>query len=135
MADYFAVARSNYFKVKDLRAFTSEAADYGINVSLSTKRGEEGLVMIHPDNDGGWPSFLLDPETGDEYELDVAEWVGSHLESGHVAILQEVGFEKLRYVSGFGVAINSHGQKVVHHLDDIINQARALGEFITEPSH
>ena len=138
MATYMAVARSNYFTVKDLPAFVGEATRYGLCVKHPTSDDQQhqGLVMIHPE-DGGWPGFIWDEEDadGNPLDFDAAAWVATHLIEGSVAVLQEVGFEKLRYLVGYAVAVNSAGETRRVSLDDLGEQAQELGRQVTEVSY
>lgn len=138
MATYMAVARSNYFTVKDLPAFVQEATRYGLCVKHPTSDAQQhrGLVMIHP-KDGGWPDVLWDEEDddGNPLDFDAAAWVATHLVEGSVAVLQEVGFEKLRYLVGYAVAVNSAGETRSVSLEDLDEQAAALGEHVTEAAY
>lgn len=134
MADYIANARSNYFQVKDPEVFRADAARVGLEV----RNGDsEGAVMVTPDldavGDGAWPFETYDEETGDPEEFDLPQWLAGHLVDGQVAILQEVGSEKLRYLSGVSVAVNSKGETRVVTLSDIWEQAQELGENVTKP--
>lgn len=140
MANYFAVARSNYFQVKDLAAFRDEAQLYNLTVrdATSPRPQTQGLVMIHPDQDGdsgGWPGFVWDDDLEEEVEFDLHGWVAGHLVEGQVAVLEEVGFEKLRYLVGVAVAVNGKGEIRSVQLGDIAEQARELGEFVTDTSY
>lgn len=137
MATYFAAARSNYFKVKDPAAFRAEADLYGLTVrdALQPSQKAQGLVMVQPDGDEGWPSSVWDDELGDAVEVDVTALLARHLVEGQVAVLEEVGFEKLRYLCGFAVAVNSRGETRTVHLGDIREQAAALGEHVTDTAY
>lgn len=140
MANYFAVARSNYFQVKDLGTFRDEAQLYNLTVRDATnpRPQTQGLVMIHPDQDGdsgGWPGFVWDDDLEEEVEFDLHGWVAGHLVEGQVAVLEEVGFEKLRYLVGVAVAVNGKGEIRSVQLGDIAEQARELGEFVTDTSY
>lgn len=140
MANYTAVARSNYFQVKDLAAFREEAKLYNLTVrdAIDPQRKANGFVMIHPDQDGdcgGWPGFLWDDDLEEEVEFDLHSWVAGHLMKGQVAVLEEVGFEKLRYLVGVAVAVNSQGETRAVQLGDILEQARQLGESVTDTSY
>lgn len=140
MANYTAVARSNYFQVKDLAAFREEARLYNLTVrdAIDPQRKANGFVMIHPAQDGGcggWPGFLWDDDLEEEVEFDLHSWVAGHLVKGQVAVLEEVGFEKLRYLVGVAVAVNSQGETRAVQLGDILEQARQLGESVTDTSY
>lgn len=140
MANYTAVARSNYFQVKDLAAFREEARLYNLTVrdAPDPQRKSHGFVMIHPDQDGdcgGWPGFVWDDDLEEEVDFDLHGWVAGHLMKGQVAVLEEVGFEKLRYLVGVAVAVNSQGETRAVQLGDILEQARQLGESVTDTSY
>ena len=121
MANYTASARSNYFRVKDEDAFQREMD--GVP-NIKCHRDKDGRFMIHETMGEGWPGFRYDEETDEEVEIDVAEIVYPHLADGEVAILMESGHEKLRYVTGYAVAINQRGERRSLNLSDIYEQAR-----------
>lgn len=136
MVNYYANARSNYFRVKDLTAFTREADRLGLEILSGDGNGR---VMVTPRladfDDGAWPSVVWDEDTGEAENFDIAQWVAGHLEDGEVAIFQEVGAEELRYLTGYSIAVNSKGEKRVVALSDIWEQAKELGEHATPVLH
>src|SRR5699024_9208236 len=81
MVNYYANARSNYFRVKDLTAFTREADRLGLEILSGDGNG---LVMVTPRladfDDGAWPSEVWDEDTGEAENFDIAQWVSGHLE-------------------------------------------------------
>lgn len=147
MADYYAHCRSNYFLVKDQAAF-----DAWIDLfdgALEAWRDDDGANAISSAFDGGWPSVrhpmpphhvsqpLQDPTddvsvTCQWEDCDIVEELATHLAPGHVAVLQEVGYEKLRYLIGHAVAVNAAGDVEVIGLDDIYERAKRLGPHITQ---
>ncbi len=137
MANYYATARSNYFAVKDETAFREWAARLGLHILEPTHRDKvaDGIPRygITPgDGDGsGWPTMRYNEETDDYDDTDVSEQLSAHLANDEVAILMEVGNEKLRYVSGSAVAVNNQGKSVFHNLGTIYQKARRLGKNIT----
>lgn len=140
MANYFAAARSNYFQVKDLPTFRDEAQLYNLDVEDASdpRQKREGLVMIHPNEgcgDTGWPSFVWDDDLEEDVDFDLYGWLAGHLTEGQVAVLEEVGFEKLRYLVGVAVAVNSEGEIRSVQLGDIRQQAWELGEQLTDVSY
>jgi molybdopterin biosynthesis enzyme len=60
---------------------------------------------------------------------------GKHLHDEDVAVLMEAGAEKLRYVSGWAVAVNSKGDLVEIGLSDIYEKAKHLGKNITQATY
>lgn len=140
MANYTAIARSNYFQVKNRTAFEEEAQLYNLTVRecVDPQQRAKGLVMIHPDQEGdcgGWPGFIWDDDLEEDVEFDLHGWLAGHLSEGQVAVLEEVGFEKLRYLVGVAVAVNSKGETRVVQLGDIYEQARQLGDSVTDTSY
>ena len=120
MANWYGSARSNHFKVKDTGAFLQWAERRRLGV-FKTERGSD-ILAIHPDDStdsGGWPSY--DPDTDNEFDL-VSE-LSEHLAPGQVAILLEVGAEKLRYLTGQAIAVNPKGRVVGISLGDIYRKA------------
>ena len=46
---------------------------------------------------------------------------------GEVAILQEVGAEKLRYLVGYAVAVNHRGETLAVSIDEVYGRVRNAG--------
>lgn len=116
MANYIGSARTNYFKVKDETAFRAWAAKYGLEVIEHKK-----LFGVLPgDSEDG--TFSLFDDEKDDY-LDICDEIALHLADGSIAVVMESGHEKLRYICGWAVAINSKGKRVQVGLNDIYGKA------------
>lgn len=139
MANYNAVARTNYFQVKDLAAFRQALAPFALEIVAKGHEGEPQageLVAVLSNDEGGWPSSYYDEEMDDYLDVDLPIVIAEHLADGEVAIGVEVGFEKLRYLVGFAWAINSKGETRQVDLNDaIVEQAKQLGENVTMASY
>jgi hypothetical protein len=141
MANYYGVARTNYFAVKSAEDFTAEMANYPVEVITSVNVAGETLYGLMDTNSdgGGWEwSYVaeMEDEDGEPYETDLEiDWVevfARHLEDGWVAILMETGAEKYRYLSGYALAVNSKGESREINLSrDIDKLANELGENVT----
>ena len=119
MANYEGVARSNYFQVLDVNAFRTWAKDLELEVIENTDEpGAVGLIS-HTD-DGTWPACNL--ETMED--IDFGRLLAQHLAPGQIAILMEIGHERMCYLGGYAVAINSEGRQVSISLYDIYKLAR-----------
>lgn len=121
MANWYGTARSNYFRVKDVSQFLiwADARD------LDTFQNKEGRYAIAARDGEGWPSSYVDT-AGDydvEVEFDPPTELFAHLADGEVAVLMEVGNEKLRYLTGYAVAVNHKGDIVSVRLDEIYKKA------------
>ena len=125
MADWWGHSRSNYFQVKDREQF--QAWIDGVD-ELEILAEENGRVAIYGDFYGGWPITSDDDGT----EFDLALELSAHLADGEIAVLMEGGAEKLRYITGVAIAVNSKGEQVVLSLADIY--ARAEVAFGRRPS-
>lgn len=148
MANYIATCRTNYFNVKDLDALVSEFKDHGITLSTwETARGEDDLILApggpqQPEGSvalfsyGGWASMDEeavamrlglddDEEVASKYE-DIFQLVAAHLVDDSVAVFMEVGSEKMRYLFGQSVAINSKGEMRTLNIEDILDSAKEL---------
>lgn len=131
MANYTAVTRSNYFKVKDEQAFLEWVESVP---DLGHWKNNEGLHAIRSDTDG-WPSFqYIEDEEGYEVELDLelAPELSKHLAEGEVAVLLEAGYEKLRYITGHAVAVAWDGRIEYIDLNQIYDRAKEV--FGVEPT-
>jgi hypothetical protein len=142
MANYYATARSNYFAVKDENAFREWAAALRLTVLEPTHRDKVadgirrfGIAPGNGDDSGGWPTSLYREETDECEEIDVSEQLFVHLADEEVAILMEVGNEKLRYLCGSAVAVNNQGKTVRLDLASIYRKALKLGPNITRAEY
>jgi hypothetical protein len=138
MANYCGTARSNYFRVKDEEAFKAWVKVSGVSL-LDENADAEGRFGITPaelSDSGCWPTSRYDEETADNIEVDVLDELAEHLADGEVAILMEVGSEKLRYVGGTAQAINNNkGEYEFIDLYQIYKLAADLGPNITEAEY
>ena len=117
MANYYATARSNYFRVKDSIAFERWVNSID-GLGIFTKQGDGCTLYAIYDNGGdacGWPSYNFEDDT----EIDLTAELAAHLVDGEVAVLIEVGAEKLRYLVGHAVAVRSDGEVICLNLYSI----------------
>lgn len=122
MANYYASCRTNYFNVKDVAKFKEEMAAFPVSV-----HEKNGLVtVLGEDADGGgWPCSVWDEEAQDFVECDFEGVIAEHLTDDSIAVIIEVGAEKLRYLVGWATAINSNGETETISLHDIYAEAEA----------
>lgn len=134
MANYYATTRSNYFRVKDAKAFEDWCNE--LNLEFWTHKPEadaETFYAISADTGdcGGWPTSRLvaredDPDVDDDEEVDVAAELADYLHPSDAAVLMEIGNEKLRYLAGFAQAVHPDGRIVTISLAEIIDKAREV---------
>ena len=150
MANYYGNGRSNYFKVKDMAAFLEwlDTRAPGMEVAsrhMVDKKRERELLAEDPTQeicllaeteDGDYPSWIYNEEDGDDEEVDFIGELSKHLleETGNVFIWQHVGNEKLRYVSGYAIAITHDGKTFQVSIRDIYDKVCEELD-ITEVSH
>jgi hypothetical protein len=151
MASWEGFFRSNYFKVKDFDKFKEfiNSIDACNDVDIFTKVLPDGTSLYGVGDYGGLPQFYDKdanpdlPVAEEEYaEADVDGFLfalSKHLEPGQVAVFHEVGFEKLRYLTGAAVVVTSDGRTCWLHLGDIVEKAeQELGISmlnVTDPSY
>ena len=131
MANFNGTARSNYFKVKDVEAFKAWVETIPDLVCWE----REGLYAIRSEDfdTGCWPSTRYDDEDED---LNLTGELAEHLAEGEVAVLMEAGAEKLRYISGWAVAVNHKGEEVSISLYNIYDLAeKTFGVRPTDASY
>jgi len=130
MANYVATARTNYFKVKDDDKFEADLEGF----SLEVGKDNNGNFMLYVEDGDGWgPRWN---EKKDEYEdEDIMDVVAKHLVDDWVAIFMESGAEKVRYVSGYAVAVNNKGGRETVSLHNIYPLAATLGTYATEAEY
>ena len=131
MANYYASARSNYFKVKNPDAFFEAMKPFDLDIS--DRNADDALCLLCK-NDGGWSWYNSDTEK-DHNPVDI---IAPHLQDNEVCILMETGAEKLRYLIGYAVAFNNKKRQTVLSLQNIYDIARKeFGEqaSITEATY
>ncbi len=140
MADWYGTARSNYFRVKDAEAFKELCLRWGITFSPKSKDDPELVGFICDTEFGGLPSHKYEdvPGTDEPKEYDFDDFLkelAALLEDNEVAVMLEAGAEKMRYITGYAIAINSSGNQVSISLSDIYESAKSLGNNITKAEY
>jgi hypothetical protein len=138
MATYFSTARTNYFRVKDVDAFNKWIEQFsGLETIVQEAQGTVGILF-----DDGVPNERWETEKdadGNEHDVDVEvdfmEELALHLADNEVAILQESGAEKLRYVNGYSIAVNNKGERREISINNIYDLAKQLGTNITRAEY
>ncbi len=114
MANWYGTSRSNYFKVKNEEAFHAWAESRNLEV-LEGRRGLLGVAPSSMSEDGSWPSYDSEMDAEIDFQAELIE----HLAEGQVAILMAIGAEKLRYLTGFSVALAWDGRRMSVDIADI----------------
>lgn len=130
MANYVLHARSNYFRVRDPKRFERWCRYFGLECWTGKEiPGSEDLAYAIAADDGdGWPS--THPETDEELDFDAE--LSKHLDPRDIAILYQIGNERLRFLSGHASAIHADGRAVHVGLHTIQDLARAIfGDEVT----
>lgn len=112
MANYIGSFRSNYFRVKDLDTFRSWCDRFGLE-SLKGEGQHAGLVgfLEGQNSDGnGIPTTIYDAEAEEDVDVNFNAELAALLAEGEVAVVMEVGYEKLRYLHGYAVAVHASGE-------------------------
>jgi len=142
MANYYATARSNYFAVKDEQAFRAWATLRGLTILepdfqdiTADGISRFGIAPGDDDDSGSWPTVHFNDETGEDDDIDIAQQLAEHLADDEVAVLIEVGNEKLRYMIGTAEAVNNKGESVFVDLETIYESALTLGKNITRAEY
>lgn len=133
MANYEAVARSNYFAVTDPAAFEALCGRLNCQVITTQKDGRTLYGLIGPD--GGWPTSVFDEVQDEDIDLDIRAEIGALLEDEWVCVLVETGHEKARYCIGVAHAFNNRDEEVTLDIGQITELAKPLGSQITEPEY
>jgi len=143
MANYYGTTRSNYFRVKDDVAFKDWCNELNLDWWDKTFDSQDGVFYAISADTGdccGWPTSVVradpgDPDVENDVEVDVAAELADHLDPRDVAILLEIGSEKLRYLVGTATAVNSEGKAHTISLANIAEEARTFfgaGVNVTE---
>jgi hypothetical protein len=129
MADYLAQTRSNYFRVKNAEKFKAFCQRYNLEVITNEKpkKGCKYGFMV----DGPIPTGRCNAK-GDWIETDFLQELSAHLMPKEVAVVVEIGSEKMRYLNGYACAVNSKGKRIQVALTDIYKWAKET--FGIEPT-
>lgn len=123
MANYYETARTNYFNVKDAAAFQKFIETFkGIDLVVEEKTGQYALLF---DEETGIPSAIYDEETDDWIDVDFVDEVSKHLTDDSIAVFEAVGSEKMRYLCGYAIAVNSKGDREDINISEIYERAKA----------
>lgn len=126
MANYIPYARSNYYRVKDDEAYIEEIESISGCELITDGEGRHGILF-----EEGIPSWMYDEDLEEDVEIDFCEIVSKHLADDEVAIFQEIGFEKMRYLTGYALAVNSKNESRQIGICDIYDLAKELGANVT----
>jgi hypothetical protein len=121
--------RSSYFHVKDPDKFR----DFCLKWEVELIRGgpKDELFGFLGGEEVGIPTCYYDAEKADCVDASFMDELATHLADGWVAVVREIGYEKMRYLVGYTVAINSRGESIEVSLDQIYEDAKRLGEHMT----
>ena len=135
MANYTAYFRSNYFGVKDVAQFQAFCAAFQLEMITTTENNQTLYGFLNEDNEGGIPVTRYHEVTDDWEEADFMSELAAHLMDDYVAIVMEVGYEKMRYLSGIAHAVNAKGEMMSVELDEIYERSAPLGRKGTNCSY
>ncbi len=142
MANYYAIWRTNYFRVKNQKIFkrwTDSLSDIHVSdsdeetpahekrgsiIGAFEKRNNKHYMLYGVDNNGGIPSGRFDDTGHFLDDLDFILELSEHLREDSIAIVMEVGAEKVRYVCGQAFAVDHTGHVVRICISDIYDLAR-----------
>ena len=117
--------RSNYFEVKDWRAFEKAIAMFKDQIDIvHEKEGTTGHIALFG-VEGGFPNSYYEDYREDDIEFDWNKCFKEHLvqEEGNIVIVQVVdyqtSFSHLQSVGGCAFAINHKGEELGVNLDGI----------------
>ena len=127
MANWYGTSRSNYFNVKDEGAFREWAERRGLEI-FTNLVGQLAVAPSSMSGDGSWPSYDYD----DDCEIDFQAELIEHLAEGQVAIIMTIGAEKLRYLTGYSVALAWDGRRISVDIADIYDKVEV--EFGLQPT-
>lgn len=125
--------RSNYFAVHDAAAFEAFCERHDLEPitdnSAPARRGflSPREVMFSPDLEDAFGSEPEERSGGGDWLQSLAE----HIAGDDVAVVMQIGSDKMRFLAGHAWAVNGQGQAQELDLDEIYNRADALGRLPT----
>ena len=123
MANYYEQSRSSYFKVKDKAAFQAFLDRFcGAVEMIEDDKGRVGFLAQE-----GIPSTCMPDDSGSEAEeVDFVSELAGHLADNEVAVVMANGYEKMRYLVGYAIAINNKKERREVDLASIYELASQL---------
>lgn len=120
MANYYGSSRTNYFRVDPAKADAFDAWCKEYKIQRVARDGRVALFPGDYTDDDTFPSYDPDLEEKEgDGNFNFAEALSAFLAPGSVAVIREVGAEKLRYLHGHAVAVDHTGKLAYVNLDDI----------------
>ncbi len=113
MADMMTYAKSNKFRVKDIKSFLKWAGSLDLTVLHKTNTGVHYVVIYPPWPECGWCG--RSDITEEEFEKELV----THLDERDIVILQTISHMKLCDIYGRTVALAADGSRWCVDLDDI----------------
>lgn len=139
MANYEATTRSNYFRVNDERAFFAWCDGIGLEwwkrTSKTPEAATEYAMTADTGDCGGWPTYRWNADNENYEEIDFFGELAMHLAPDTIAIVMEIGNEKLRFLQGYATAVHPDARTVAVSLSEIyerVEQTFGSGLTITE---
>ena len=123
MANYYEQCRSNYVKVKDKDAFRALLERFGGAVMMiEDDKGRVGFLA-----EEGMPSTYMPDNSGAEPDdVDFVAELAGHLANHEVMIVMGTGYEKMRYLVGYAIAINNKKERREIDLAQIYELAKQV---------
>lgn len=135
MADWTGHARSNYFRVKNVDAFIAFINSIpGVAFWTKEMNGTYFAIFADTTGHGGWPD-TRDVEDQDDncYGMEsLADDLVQYLAENEVAILMEIGNEKLCYLTFRSTAVTWDGRRIDLDSEEIYD--RVANEFNIIPT-
>lgn len=129
MADYYAFSRTNYFRVTDVEKLKEIVEKVGAELF----EGENNTFAF-----GEYEDITSYYDEDLDEEIEIFNELQPILPDGEALIFKEVGYEKLRYVSGYVIVVTNKEVKSTN-LDEIALKlaAEVLGveKFETQMSY
>lgn len=122
MANYVATSRTNRIRVKDQDYLKEDLESFTSEVDVNECRAHPGYVVLTSSADcGQWPTWQDDDEM--DTPIDWPEFFSRHLVEEEVAVVIEVGAEKMASLNGYAVAYSWEGKVESIDLCEIYHRA------------
>lgn len=123
MANYYEKARTNYFKVKDPVEFQDFIELFNGNIDLVVEKKKGSYALLFSE-ESGVPSQYYHEDKDEYIEVDFISELSRFITDDSIVVIQAVGSEKLRFVSGYAIAVNSKNEQVSININEIYELAK-----------
>jgi len=135
MANYNAFVRSSYFAVNDIEAFKNWFNGLGADLEVWDGKNDDGVPLVAFGGYETVPDSRYNEEVGDWDEIDFFQELQDHITDGWAVIIQEAGYEKLRYLSTYVWTVTNEEIDFYNPMGEARDALKAADLYFTDATY